>query len=225
MDAEQPQCPQCGAIQEDFVYKSRIAAAALAIGFGFFGVHRFYLGQWWGIFYLLFFWTYVPGLIAWIEGIVFLARDQKAWNAKYNKGVFAGNEKGGVLFVILIFVMIAILGILAAIALPAYQDYSNRAKVISAISAAKTTIPQVEQYAYDHQRWPMTEDLTLNPLDNPLLGTLTVNNGAIVVTMDKSTRIDGYVAFIPTSDESGISWSCTESTIKSRFLPAECRPE
>lgn len=72
----------------------------------------------------------------------------------------------------------------------------------------------------------MTDDLTLNSLDgDPYLGSLTVENGTIVVTMDESTRIEGYVAYIPKSDESGISWSCTESTIRPRLLPKECRPE
>ncbi len=226
LETGQPRCPQCGSIQDDFVYKSRVAAATLAIVAGMFGAHRFFLGKWWGIFYLLFFWTYIPALIGFIEGIVFLATDQRKWNEKYNQGISAGSERGTIVIFVLFLPMIAVLGILAAVALPAYQDYSNRAKVISAISAAKSTIPQVEQYAYDHQRWPMTEDLTLTSLgDNPHLGTLTVENGVIVVTMDESTRIEGYVAYIPTSDESGIRWSCAESTINSRFLPKECRPE
>jgi len=41
------------------------------------------LGQWWGIFYLLFCWTFIPSIIAFIEGIVFLVTDDDAWNAKY----------------------------------------------------------------------------------------------------------------------------------------------
>ncbi len=40
----------------------------LALSFGMFGAHRFYLKQGrWGIFYLIFFWTGIPYLIALLE--------------------------------------------------------------------------------------------------------------------------------------------------------------
>ena len=100
LEAEQPRCTNCGLIQDSFVYKSRVAAAIMAFSFGLFGLHRFYLGKWWGILYLLFFWTYIPVLISWIEGIVFLCSDQKKWNKKYNQGLSAGSEKGTVLLII-----------------------------------------------------------------------------------------------------------------------------
>ncbi len=54
---EKPICSACGECQPGLTYRSRVAAAAMAVFAGMFGAHRFYLGQWWGIFYLLFFWT------------------------------------------------------------------------------------------------------------------------------------------------------------------------
>ena len=42
--------------------KNRFIAALLAIFLGGFGVHKFYLGKWNGIFYLLLCWTYVWGI-------------------------------------------------------------------------------------------------------------------------------------------------------------------
>lgn len=53
--------------------RNRIAAALLAIFLGTFGIHKFYLGKpIQGIIYLLFFWTFLPGLIGFIEGIIYL---------------------------------------------------------------------------------------------------------------------------------------------------------
>jgi TM2 domain-containing membrane protein YozV len=64
--------------------KSKTTAAILAIFFGSFGVHHFYLGKTGlGILYLLFFWAYIPGLVGFIEGIVMLATSDEDWMRKY----------------------------------------------------------------------------------------------------------------------------------------------
>ncbi|MCO1334213.1 NINE protein [Microbulbifer sp. OS29] len=115
-------CPSCGAAQQ-IGGKGKVAAGLLAIFLGAFGIHRFYLGQWWGLFYLLFFWTGIPGIIAFIEGIVFLFTSDEKWLNKH------GNKNGAsalVLVLILFFAIIPVIGILAAISIPAYQDYVTR---------------------------------------------------------------------------------------------------
>jgi TM2 domain-containing membrane protein YozV len=69
-------CPKCGVRQTEYYHeqKSRITAALLAIFLGGFGIHKFYIGKnGQGIIYLLFFWTFVPTIIAFIEGILYLA--------------------------------------------------------------------------------------------------------------------------------------------------------
>ncbi len=77
-------CPQCGARQASSrTEKSKITAGLLALFLGGLGIHRFYLGQWWGIFYLLFIWTFIPPIIALVEGIVFFCTSDEAWAAKY----------------------------------------------------------------------------------------------------------------------------------------------
>ncbi|SEQ52392.1 TM2 domain-containing protein [Amphritea atlantica] len=119
-------CPQCSATQ-NLGGKSKVAAGLLAIFIGGFGIHRFYLGQWWGIFYLLFFWTWIPGIISLVEGIVFLCTSEQSWTKKY------GNTKGAsalVLVLVSVLVIIPVIGIVAAIALPAYQDYVHRAEML-----------------------------------------------------------------------------------------------
>ena len=75
-------CEHCGA-EQGIEGKSKVAAGLLAIFLGGFGVHRLYLGQWWGVFYLLFCWAWIPGLIAFVEGIVFLCASDASWNKKY----------------------------------------------------------------------------------------------------------------------------------------------
>lgn len=76
-------CPGCGATQQGSGGKSKVSAALLALFLGGFGVHRFYLRQWRGLLYLLFCWTFIPSMIAFIEFVVFLCTSDENWNRKY----------------------------------------------------------------------------------------------------------------------------------------------
>lgn len=85
IDARAEICPKCGVRQKRAMgNKSRIAAALLAFFLGGLGVHKFYLGRpIWGIVYLLFFWTFIPAIIAFIEFIVYLCMSDESFAAKY----------------------------------------------------------------------------------------------------------------------------------------------
>jgi TM2 domain-containing membrane protein YozV len=64
--------------------KSRIGAALFAIFLGSFGIHKFYLGQTGqGILYLLFCWTFIPGIIGFIEGIIYLCTSDASFARQY----------------------------------------------------------------------------------------------------------------------------------------------
>jgi hypothetical protein len=78
-----PLCPSCGAKQRLAGGKNKVTAGMLAIFLGGLGIHRFYLGQWWGIFYLLFCWTFIPSIIALIEAITFFCTSDESWEEKY----------------------------------------------------------------------------------------------------------------------------------------------
>lgn len=65
--------------------KNRFVAAILAFFLGGFGIHKFYLGKWSGLFYLILCWTYIPAIIAFIEGILYLVNGEAEFNRKYNK--------------------------------------------------------------------------------------------------------------------------------------------
>lgn len=64
--------------------KSKIVAGILALLLGGIGVHKFYLGQTGkGVLYILFCWTCIPALIAFIEGIMILCSNDENFQVKY----------------------------------------------------------------------------------------------------------------------------------------------
>jgi len=64
--------------------KSRSVACALAFFLGGFGVHRFYTNRpVSGILYALFFWTFVPAILALFEAILFAIRSQEDFETRY----------------------------------------------------------------------------------------------------------------------------------------------
>jgi hypothetical protein len=87
-------CPKCGVRQPAYPSrqgpypsggKNRLLAALFAIFLGGFGIHKFYLGRIGaGIIYLLFFWTFLPMVIGFIEGIVYLTMSDESFAAKYH---------------------------------------------------------------------------------------------------------------------------------------------
>ncbi|KAF1020420.1 MAG: hypothetical protein GAK29_03642 [Acinetobacter bereziniae] len=80
-------CPKCGVRQNDVRVngtKSRVATALLAFFLGGFGVHKFYLGRvGQGFLYLIFCWTFIPAILAFIEFIIYLCMSDEAFAAKY----------------------------------------------------------------------------------------------------------------------------------------------
>ena len=65
-------------------FKSKTVAGLLALFLGSFGIHKFYLGRiGWGIAYLLFCWTLIPGVIALIEGLIYFGMNGQDFDYKY----------------------------------------------------------------------------------------------------------------------------------------------
>lgn len=64
--------------------KSRGTAILLALFLGGIGAHKFYLGSTGlGVLYLLFCWTFIPGIIAFIEFLVYLFTSEENFHLKY----------------------------------------------------------------------------------------------------------------------------------------------
>ena len=86
-------CPKCGVRQIPAGNgltatapngKSKLAAALFAFFLGGFGIHKFYLGKTgWGILYLLFCWTMIPSIVAFVEAILFLVMTDENFNRQY----------------------------------------------------------------------------------------------------------------------------------------------
>lgn len=65
--------------------KSKMTAALLAIIFGSFGLHKFYLGQVvWGLLYLFLFWSSISMILGFIEGFYYLTMSNKDFESKYS---------------------------------------------------------------------------------------------------------------------------------------------
>lgn len=79
--AQQPQT----AINPAWPVKSKVAAGILALFFGGLGVHKFYLGKvGMGILYLCFCWTYIPAIVGFIEGIIYLCSNDENFQLKHH---------------------------------------------------------------------------------------------------------------------------------------------
>lgn len=64
--------------------RTRVAAGLLALFVGGIGIHKFYHGSWgFGIIYVVFFWTFIPAIVAVVEGIMYLTMDDAKYGAMY----------------------------------------------------------------------------------------------------------------------------------------------
>lgn len=73
-------CPKCGLPVHSYGEKNQIVAGLLALFLGGIGIHKFYLGQpGMGIFYILFCWTFIPGIVALIEAIIYFTASPEKW--------------------------------------------------------------------------------------------------------------------------------------------------
>lgn len=228
-------CPHCGLPQRSRGYKSKGLAGALAFLIGGFGVHRFYLGQWWGIFYLVFFWTFIPGIISFVEAIVMWCTDTTRWDYKHNEGKPAGPHEqsgAGIIVVVILSVLIGgvvILGILASVAIPAYADYKVRAEVFLAISETAPVRTQYQSYSQSRQEFPSGAA----DLDLPASTTLPsghklkiVADGLVIEFVDERSALSNKtIEFNLYQNEYGTEWDCTGGDLAVRHRPSMCRPD
>jgi TM2 domain-containing membrane protein YozV len=79
-------CPKCGVRQvvTSPSGRTRLAAALFALLLGWVGAHKFYLGKvGQGVMYVLFSWTFIPFVVSFIEGIVYLTMTDGDFVATY----------------------------------------------------------------------------------------------------------------------------------------------
>lgn len=86
IDAKAEICPECGVRQAGMSTgeKDKIVAGILGILLGGLGIHKFYLEDTqMGVLYLCFFWTGIPAIIGFIEGILYLLQTDEEFQSKY----------------------------------------------------------------------------------------------------------------------------------------------
>ena len=244
MTASASICPHCNKSQVPIQHSNNASApqqkpspkrkqgttALLAIFLGGFGVHRFYLGQWWGFIYLLFCWTLIPSVIGILEGILFSLKQKRAWKKKYE------NREGWPAYVIILIVaitpfpLIAFIGIAAAVLLPLYVETEGRDFVSQSISETSELKDELEFYFIRHKRFPYPDS---NEVDLGLYSKSNLGNkidlwydGQIRLTLhsEKKYLSRKTIIFIPTVDSNdNFSWECRDGTLEAQFRPQECR--
>jgi TM2 domain-containing membrane protein YozV/type II secretory pathway pseudopilin PulG len=220
-------CPKCGVRQRRPV--SKAALLLLTFFLGGIGAHKFYLGKYWqGALYLIFFWTYIPGIAALVEFFIYAFTGEERLNEKYSAAGGAGTVV--VIVVAVAFFGIAIIGILAAISIPAYQDYTVRAKVSEGIVAANPWRSAVTEYYMETKRAPASaSDLPGGAPAQPQNGTIALGQkGVFTLTLNErlGERLNGKtIVFQPGVNPDGqLSWNCAGGTLEPKYRPQSCRP-
>jgi len=77
--------------------KNKSVAIILAFFLDSFGIHKFYLGNnFAGILYLVFFWTFIPALLAIFDFIGLLLMSDNAFNAQYNVNIIPAAQSNSI---------------------------------------------------------------------------------------------------------------------------------
>lgn len=209
--------------------RSKVTAGFLAFFLGGFGIHRFYLKQWWGIFYIIpgvFFG--VSSIVSFFEAIVFWCTSKDRWDEKYGH---LPPASGLMIVAISILPIIAFIGILAAIALPAYQDYTHRAKVAEAIVEMDAFSAKVSAFIRRTDFIPNGKvDVGMKDYEttSEVLSDIDIiENGKIVGTFQAffSNGEEYTIIYTPTVEGENIRWACTEGSMPNKYRPVRCRSE
>jgi len=219
-------CPHCNRTLPTLGRSREIAALLAFLPTGAWGVHRFYLGQWWGIFYLLLCWTGIPSVVSLVEFVVFLCTGRESWDARHGH---KSAVSGWIWVIPSLLILIMILGVLAAVAIPAYQDYLTRSQVNQTLYEVETLEQEITDFI-ERTNFVPNSGIDMGKADVGELTYATWNiseNAVITLTFDGSTdNIEGEtITLIPYLEEDAFIWDCTGGTLDPRYRPAECQPE
>jgi type IV pilus assembly protein PilA len=149
----------------------------------------------------------------------------------------SGSNKGVWLIVLLVMGVfgIAMLGILAAIALPAYSDYTERAKIASALNEAGSYKVAAAEYYLQNETCMTDEDATaasmaLSPTGMASIKSVTfgaLDNEAcgfeITLADQAYPKVPGATILFELVDGDTSEWMCSSESIEQKHLPAACR--
>ncbi len=155
INVEAVNCPQCGsrtASVADSQGVSKVALLLITFFLGGIGGHKFYQKKYLiGILYMVFFWTYIPGIVSLIEFIIYACKDEAELKRRYPQA----SGLAVVISCVLLVVVIAVIGIIAAIAIPQFVSYQHRAHDSIASSDLRICKTLAESYYIDHLVYPV----------------------------------------------------------------------
>jgi Tfp pilus assembly protein PilE len=219
-------CPSCGASVMLNGGRSKVVAGFLALFLGGFGLHRFYLGYWWGFFYIPFGIIGLTFPVNIVEAIYFWCCSKEKWNKKYDH---LAPTNMGIWLLVGIIPLIAIVGILAAIALPAYQDYTIKAKVNEGIIELDDVSQTVGDFIIRTNFFPSNKiDVGLKNLSPKTehLASIDIIEGGQIVGTYKPLVLDSEphtIIFTPTKEGNAINWSCRGGSLPDQYRPTRCQ--
>jgi uncharacterized RDD family membrane protein YckC len=158
-----------------------------------------------------------------------LVVNRGATGDQMQSGVAATGMPAWAIVVIILAAMVLPVGILAAIALPAYQDYTVRARIVSAVQVGDQATQAVETFYARNNTLP--RDLKEAGMADPgsrEVRQVNVNpgNGTVEVMLAISPLEGKSILFVPQRDESNrVVWLCRSDDVPPRHLPPRCRPK
>ncbi|MCB1836766.1 MAG: pilin [Alcanivoracaceae bacterium] len=215
-------CHVCGTDQRPGVAKRAGIAALLAVLFGWLGGHRLYLGQWWGVLYLLIF--PLGWVISLVEAAVFMLTPAPRWQRKY--GDVRGSSSMVAVLIAGPVLLVIVGGIMAAVAIPAYNDYIMRAEVSYAIDEAQPYRDKVEALMLRTGFTPggnIDAGIPANVSDKHLASLNIKESGAMVITFTHAQLDNQTMVWQPILEQQQITWDCTGGSLPNRYRPTRCR--
>jgi TM2 domain-containing membrane protein YozV len=216
-------CPKCGVRQKGAVNKTVLLLLSF-LGGGL-GLHKFYLSRpWQGVLYILFIWTGIPQLIAFVEFVVYACTSEADLNERYQT-----STSSAALVIAACLGAVFVIGILAAIAIPAYSDYKVRARTYSAVGQAEPLRKKVEEWIVKSGKLPASPSDVPGAADLrlPGLGTASLGAGGVIsIRFDAiaDRRVAGTTLELAPRVAGGrLSWSCLGGDLPPRYRAAPCR--
>ena len=214
-------CPHCGnpldiEANSTRPAKNQTVAALFASLLGFFGLHKFYLGEKnKGIAYLLLSWTAVPALISLVDAYSIAFMPPQAWADEHNDGRLAEPVHIAVKTIAAFFstaAVLAILGIIAAIAIPQFKKFQNKPGTkelqLSIRSIANTLTANSDSVKNTVKA---IDELEAKPNDEL---TIDFHDGIVMLTPKNAELSEHAVQLVSHYNDDRLIWSCkTESRV------------